>query len=168
MNYNRKVSRIISAFAVLMLLAVSFTASQAAVDYFLKIKGIGGAASGYEKIIQCASGQHLKVAGLKPGTYSVQLVDRSGNKLAGYRPGNNKTTRIKITREWSNDDKMAIKGQGAPSGEALAGRRQHQPILIWKEIDSATPVMFTIPPSSSGNEHATEEVELVFDMYEKG
>ncbi len=145
MNNSRTVSTIISAFAVLMVLMVSVTSSRAAVDYFLKIKGIGGAASGYEKIIQCASGQEIKVAGLKPGTYSVQLVDRSGNKLARYRPGNNKTTRIKITREWSNDEKMPIKGKGAPSGEALAGRRQFEPLLIRKRIDSSTPVLFTIP-----------------------
>ena len=169
MKYNHAVEKIILACAVLMVLMVSVTSSRAAVDYFLKIKGVGGAASGYEKIIQCASGQHIKVAGLKSGTYSVQLVDRSGNKLAGKLTGLieiKSVGRVTILKPESSS-LMAIKGQGGTDKalmrqQPLKRKRSLKPIFVRKTVDSASPIFFSIARSSGRDENPTESVSFSF------
>src|SRR5579872_5244701 len=47
-------------------------------------------------------GSIISVDGLEHSHETVEYKDPE-DQTTRYRPGNNKTTRIKITREWSND-----------------------------------------------------------------
>ncbi len=89
-----------------------------------------------------------------------------------YRPGNNKTGRITITREWSNDTTFYSWMERASSGKAE--RRSITVVILADdgttaklELSNVTPVGWSGPAEKSlGSAHATESLTCVYENFD--
>ncbi len=171
MKHNHLTGRMISACVVLLALTVGARTSQAAYDVYLKIDGMKGAAKGFHKIVHLTNG--IGDAGQLPvGTYSMQVewVQHSKSSMD----------------DWSQIQKMAVKGQGVPSNYTITmttkpdnsvqatansgvagGQRMHQPITITKEVDASSPKIMNFS-LAAGDVNGDGTVELRMAIKEQG
>jgi phage tail-like protein len=117
-------------------------------------------------------GSIISVDGLEHSHETVEYKDPE-DMTTRYRPGNNKTTRIKITREWSNDTTFIDWYQSVVKGQV-----DRRPITVNILSDSgdatmslnfyhAYPETYTFPSFKSlGSAHAIESLTCVFEAFD--
>jgi len=128
------------------------------------------------EIAGIAVGSIIEVSGLEHQHETVEYRDPEDMTMR-YRPGNNKTARIKITREWSNDTTFIDWYQ-----TVVNGRTDRRAVTVSVNADDGTPKMalnfFNCYPEtyafpsfkSMGSAHAVESLTCVYEQfsYKKG
>jgi len=117
-------------------------------------------------------GSIISVDGLEHSHETVEYKDPE-DMTTRYRPGNNKTTRIKITREWSNDSTFIDWYQTVVQGNT---DRRTITVSILADNGTATmglnfynayPETYTFPSFKSlGSAHAVESLTCVYEMFD--
>jgi hypothetical protein len=153
MTHNRNLRTMISACAAVLALMLWANTSRAAMDYFLQIDGIDGQAAGYHKTLHYTGGK-LETGALKPGTYKVTVLDQASKPIAPKKH----TGWIEVVSYSYGVAAAPAKGNGASmaSGGAITTTTttstttnpapKNKPFSIHKEVDAASPVMFSISP----------------------
>jgi phage tail-like protein len=117
-------------------------------------------------------GSIISVDGLEHSHETVEYKDPE-DMTTRYRPGNNKTTRIKITREWSNDTTFIDWYQ-----TVVAGNTDRRTITVTILADNGTATMglnfynaypetYAFPSFKSlGSAHAVESLTCVYENFD--
>jgi len=117
-------------------------------------------------------GSIISVDGLEHSHETVEYKDPE-DQTTRYRPGNNKTTRIKITREWSNDSTFIDWYQ-----TVIAGQVDRRSVTVTLLADDGTPTMslnfyqcypetLSLPSFKSlGSAHAVESLTCVYENFD--
>jgi len=117
-------------------------------------------------------GSIISVDGLEHSHETVEYKDPE-DMTTRYRPGNNKTTRIKITREWSNDTTFIDWYQTVVQGNT---DRRTITVTILADNGTATmglnfynsyPETYAFPSFKSlGSAHAVESLTCVYENFD--
>ncbi len=118
--------------------------------------------------------QNVTVAGYAESDIDVVAYTPSGTTQTRYRAGNNKTTRIKITREWSNDTTFIDWYQGIAAGKAdertlvISILGPKSAVIAKLTATNVWPFSWVGPAydKSLGSAHATESITLSADSFE--
>jgi phage tail-like protein len=117
-------------------------------------------------------GSIISVDGLEHSHETVEYKDPE-DMTTRYRPGNNKTTRIKITREWSNDTTFidwyqnVVKGQTKRTTITVNVLSDDGNITMSLNFYNAYPETYTFPSfKSMGSAHAVESLTCVFENFD--
>lgn len=167
---------------VLSVVAVSFTASVAnatALSFHMNEKGMVVT----QQVRSLPGEAQLTIDGIRvkgitqiDGTSDISGHDTVEYKdpedmTTRYRPGNNKTGRIKITREWSNDTTFVNWAQASEKKE----QRKSISIIFLSDdgtegvltLNNAVPTGWSGPAAKSlGSAHAVESIELVYENFD--
>jgi phage tail-like protein len=108
------------------------------------------------------------ISGVEP----IEGIDELA-KQARYRPGNNKTTRIKITREWSNDTtfrewyKTVIDGKVERKSISVIFHNDAGEEAGRLNFHECWPTDYTEPDENARSSgHATESITLVYETFD--
>jgi len=117
-------------------------------------------------------GSIISVDGLEHSHETVEYKDPE-DQTTRYRPGNNRTTRIKITREWSNDTTFIDWYQ-----TVVAGNTDRRTVTVTLLADNGTATMglnfyntypetYAFPSFKSlGSAHAVESLTCVYENFD--
>jgi len=108
-------------------------------NFYIKIGGLQGPAKGYtNKGILCRGFNNMvKIPDrLKVGTYTIQIVDANGKPVP-----NMSGATLNVTS----------KPRDAATGIAT-GKRMHQPMIVKKVIDNASPILFSVAAADVDND----------------
>ena len=123
---NKHIRIVISS---LMLSALAPLAAVAASDMYIKIGDI----KGESKVVHCPAGT-CTVSGLAAGTYQVQVCDAKGVAVSSS---------VGLSH-------AVISPRDAASG-LPTGKRQHKPMVISKEIDKSSPLLYKLVVTDPGS-----------------
>jgi hypothetical protein len=123
---NKHIRFIISS---LVLSALVPFGALAASDMYIKIGDI----KGESKIVHCPAGT-CTVSDLAAGTYQVQVCDEKGNAFSS-----------------SVDLSQSIVSPRDAASGLPTGKRQHKPMIITKELDKASPKLYSLVVAESGS-----------------
>jgi phage tail-like protein len=117
-------------------------------------------------------GSIISVDGLEHSHETVEYKDPE-DQTTRYRPGNNKTTRIKVVREWSNDTTFIDWYQ-----KVISGNTDRRTITVSILADNGTATMglnfyntypetYAFPSFKSlGSAHAVESLTCVYENFD--
>jgi len=117
-------------------------------------------------------GSIISVDGLEHSHETVEYKDPE-DQTTRYRPGNNKTTRIKVVREWSNDTTFIDWYQ-----KVISGNTDRRTITVSILADNGTATMalnfynaypetYAFPNFKSlGSAHAVESLTCVYENFD--
>jgi len=117
-------------------------------------------------------GSIISVDGLEHSHETVEYKDPE-DQTTRYRPGNNKTTRIKVVREWSNDTTFIDWYQ-----KVISGNTDRRTITVSILADNGTATMalnfynaypetYAFPNFKSlGSAHAVESLTCVYESFD--
>ena len=197
MKNHRSIRSMFSLLVVLLALVACVSSSRAQQLIYLKLDGINGEAKDSHKVVSCSpnktvssmtagggsKGYGVEVSGLKSGTYTVQLVNQAGVPAEGKHPAwievssfqmgvtNPGVANSQSGGTGSAPSGMAVKGQGAsPTSIATgqsSGKRRHNPIVVKKEVDMASPLLFTVAAADLNKDGMADlEIHFVFQKIE--